>query len=89
MHSPPQCPVCRARFRGQTACPRCGADLSRLMFVAACAQRLRRRARQALCEGHYRAALELAAEAQNLHCTPRGHKLAQIARLLDMVSIRR
>jgi hypothetical protein len=70
-------------------CPRCGADLSRLMFIAACAQRLRDRARQALCEGRYHEAQALAAEAQNLHRTPRGHEIEQIARLLDMVSIRR
>ena len=88
-HSVLGCPVCKARFRGHKACPRCGADLSRLMFVVACAHRLRSRARQALCEGRYRDAQALAAEAQNLHGTPRGHKLERIARLLDMVSIRR
>ena len=83
------CPVCKARFRGQAKCPRCGADLSRIMFVAACAQRLRGQARQALCEGRYHDAHEFAGEAQNLHRTPLGHKIIQIARLLDMVTVRR
>ncbi len=28
------CPVCRNRFRGKRHCPRCGADLARLMWLA-------------------------------------------------------
>jgi len=59
------------------------------MLVAGCAQRLRHQARQALCEGRYGAALKLAAEAQNLHRTTQGCEIEQMARLLDMVSIRR
>ena len=85
----PQCPVCKARFRENKMCPRCGADLSRLMLVAACAQRLRREARQALCEGRYQDAHRLAGAAQELYRTALGHEIAQMARLLDMVSIRR
>ena len=65
----PQCPVCKARFRGQRRCSRCGADLSRLMLVLARAWQLRRQARQALCEAHYGAASELARKAQALHRT--------------------
>jgi len=89
MHTLPQCPVCKARFRGNKTCPRCGADLSRIMLVAACAQRLRGQARQALCEGRYGDAHRLAGAAQNWHGTLLGHKIVQMARLLDMVSIRR
>ncbi len=85
----PCCPVCKARFRGHQTCSRCGADLSRLMLVAAYAHRLRRQARQALCEGRYHDAQELADEAQNLQHTPLGRKIGQLARLLDMVSVRR
>lgn len=29
-----RCPVCRMAFRGVRRCPRCGADLSRLMWLA-------------------------------------------------------
>jgi predicted amidophosphoribosyltransferase len=83
----PRCPVCKARFRGQDKCPRCGADLSRLMFVVACAQQLRGRARQALCEGRYREARELAGKAQDLHCTPLGHKIVAVAALLDEAQV--
>ena len=89
MHTPPRCPVCKARFRGHTTCSRCGADLSRLMRVAAGAQRLRRQARQALCEGRYHEAQQLAGAAQDFHDTALGHKLLQTARVLDMVSIRK
>jgi predicted amidophosphoribosyltransferase len=83
------CPVCKARFRGDPTCPRCGADLSRIMLVAARARRLRGQARQALCEGRYHDAHRLAATAQDLHRTPLGHEIMQMARLLDMVSVRR
>jgi predicted amidophosphoribosyltransferase len=89
MPSLPQCPVCQARFRGRPTCPRCGSDLSRLMSVAACAQQLRRRARQALCEGRYGEARALADRAQILHRTPRGCEIEQVARLLDRVVVRR
>ena len=40
-----RCPVCRARFRGVAVCSRCGADLARLMLLAAEAWRLREAAR--------------------------------------------
>jgi hypothetical protein len=59
------------------------------MVIAARAQRLRCQARQALCEGRYHDAQALAAEAESLHRTSRGHKLVQIARLLNMVTVRR
>lgn len=88
MHGPPECPVCKARLRGQRYCSRCGADLSRLMRVVARAHQLREQARRALCEGRYRAACALADEAQNLHHTIHGQRIARIARLLDMVSVR-
>lgn len=87
-YSRPHCPVCKARFRGQSVCPRCGSDLSRLMRVIACAQQLRRRARQALCEGRYAEARALADRAQTLQRTGPGYEIAQMARLLGMVSVR-
>ena len=85
----PQCPVCKARFRGQRQCSRCGADLSRLMLVVASAYQLRSQARQALREAQYRTAYELAAKAQSLHHTILGRKMILVARVLDMVSVRR
>ena len=85
----PQCPVCKASFRGQRQCSRCGADLSRLMLVVARAFQLRCQAGHALREARYRTAYELAAEAQNLHRTEPGRKMMLAARVLDMVSVRR
>ena len=85
----PQCPVCKARFRGQRQCSRCGADLSRLMLVVASAYQLRSQARQALREARYRTAYELATEAQSLHHTILGRKMMLVARVLDMVSVQR
>ena len=59
------------------------------MRVVAWAYQLRCQARQALCEARYRTAYELAAEAQNLHHTALGQKMMLVARVLDMVSVRR
>jgi predicted amidophosphoribosyltransferase len=66
------CPVCQARFRGARACSRCGADLERLMRMAAEAWRLRQAARAALDCGDVERALTLASEAQRVRHTPRG-----------------
>lgn len=72
------CPACRARFRGVARCPRCGADLSTLMLIAAHAYRLRQQARQALRQGNCGAAQECAAQAQRLQATPQGSLLQWI-----------
>jgi len=85
----PQCPVCKASFRAKHRCSRCGADLSRVMLVVARSCQLRRQAGQALREARYRTAYELASRAQNLHHTPLGQKVMLVARVLDMVSVRR
>jgi len=87
--APIQCPVCRARFRGQRQCSRCGADLSRLMLVLGRAYALRRQAKRALLKGRYGAACELAEKAQSLHHTVLGQKMLVVARTLDMISVRR
>ena len=69
------CPVCRARFRRQRLCSRCGADLSTLMTLAAEAFLLRQAGRKALCNGDLEHALELARRSQELAQTPRAAKL--------------
>jgi hypothetical protein len=43
LRSPVSCPVCRARFRSSSLCPRCGADLTALMLLATHAYVMRRR----------------------------------------------
>jgi predicted amidophosphoribosyltransferase len=79
-----QCPVCAARFRGVRICPRCGADLTPLMTLAASAAGHREAARQALRAGEFTRAAELTAAAQSLQATPEGRRLELLAAwLLD------
>jgi len=72
------CPVCRARFRAERHCSRCGADLSALMVLAAKAFLLRQAARQALRDGRFDASNQLAAEAQRLCDTQAGRRLRAV-----------
>ena len=84
-----RCPVCKAGFRNERECPRCGADLSALMSIAFEAYQLRRLARKALCTRQYDAALRLAEEAQGLMDTGRGRRMVLVARALSMVRVDR
>ena len=79
MSSPGQCPVCQARFRSVAVCPRCGADLSRLMRLAARAWYLRGVATEALRAGDYERARRAAAAAEGMVRTRRGASLELIA----------
>jgi hypothetical protein len=79
------CPVCRARFRGTATCSRCGADLARLMRLAAGAWRLRRRSRAALLEGDWNAASAAASASRRLHDTGPARRLEALARTLGGV----
>ena len=76
---PGQCPVCRAAFRGVLECPRCGADLSRLMALTARAWRLRLDAAEALRKRDYAGAAELAGTSERIVHTPRGAALMALA----------
>jgi hypothetical protein len=73
-----RCPVCQARFRRETVCSRCGADLMPLMLLLTHAYCLRQAARQALQAGDDQAALAAAEAAQNLHATPQGDLLRTV-----------
>ena len=73
-----RCPVCQARFRGVPVCSRCGADLSRLMLIAAEAWRLREAARGAIVAGEFGRAFELAGRAQEAQSTPAGEALVRL-----------
>ena len=77
------CPVCRARFRGATACSRCGADLTVVMTLAALAWRMRVAAREALAAGELARARELAAGAQEICYTQVGRRLAAVGEWLE------
>jgi hypothetical protein len=82
-----RCPVCKASFRSQTTCSRCGADLSRLMRLVANAYHLRARARQALMQRRYQEAHELAQQAEAQHSTPIGRKLYLTAGAMAMITV--
>ena len=77
MPQPLRCPVCRAGFRGQSLCSRCGADLTPLMTLVARAFGARQLARRALAGGDLDGARALVDKAQNLCDTPAGRKLAR------------
>jgi hypothetical protein len=70
-----RCPTCRAAFRGDPVCPRCGAELRDLMRVIAKAYALRRQARESLERGDRSTALILARQALRLHRTRLGVEL--------------
>ena len=81
----PRCPVCRAQFRRQQTCPRCGADLAVLMHLAGRSFLARRAARAALREGNLHEAGELARQAQKLCGTDSGRSLATFTDWMDHV----
>ena len=83
MNGTNQCPVCSARFRGASICSRCGADLGRLMFLAAEAWRLRVAARMAIGAGEFGRGFELAAQAQDTQGTVAGGALRRLGAWLD------
>ena len=58
-----KCPVCQARFRSETLCSRCGADLTMLMKTAAKAFLLRQAAREAVRQGDLKRFLRLIQQA--------------------------
>ena len=82
-----RCPVCQARFRGPSICPRCGADLEPLMLLAVKAWQLRQAARQALGAGDADRALQLTTEAQRVQGSERGEALRLLAAWLKTVCV--
>lgn len=81
----PRCPVCRATFRRQRICPRCGADLTILMCLAGQSWQARQAARAALRSGDLEAARQHAAHAQQLCDSPAGRSLLSFATSLQHV----
>ena len=83
-----QCPVCGLSLGEESHCTGCGADLSRLLEVAARSLRLRQQACQALRRQQYSEAYQLSTRAQDLHQTPVGRTLLHTAQIMDAVHIR-
>lgn len=73
------CPVCRARFRENLQCSRCGADLKPLMTLVLKSHIACEDARIAILNGDYQAALTLASAAQTLYRTERSKRLFHLA----------
>jgi hypothetical protein len=82
-----QCPVCHTDFGDVVRCTGCGADLSKLMEIAARALHLRQQARQALRSARYGQAYKLSVQAQNLQDTALGQKLLRTTQLMDAIRI--
>lgn len=75
-----RCPVCRARLREESACPRCGADLAELRRIEAAARAWERRAAARLAQGDAAGCAEAAARALRLRPSPLAKALAGFAR---------
>ena len=82
-----QCPVCSTDFGGKVNCAGCGADLSKLMEIAARSLYLRQQARRALRSGQYAKAYKLSVKAQDMHATAIGQKLLRTTQLMDAIRI--
>jgi len=65
-----RCPVCRARFRDEAVCYRCGADLSVLLAIEAEATELEREAVTLLVAGQWIEARQAANRALALQYSP-------------------
>jgi hypothetical protein len=65
-----RCPVCRARFKGDSVCYRCGADLSVLLDIEAEATALERRAVRLIGNGEFVEAQQTADRALALQYSP-------------------
>ncbi len=71
-----RCPVCRARFRGESRCRRCHADLETIERISSQADRLTACAVQAASRGAFEQAHSLALRATALRSTPFGRCVA-------------
>jgi hypothetical protein len=65
-----RCPVCRARFRDEAVCYRCGADLSALLAIEAEATALEREAVNLLAASRWIEARRAADRALALQYSP-------------------
>jgi hypothetical protein len=65
-----RCPICRARFKEESVCYRCGADLSRLLAIEAEAAELEQQAVTLLGVGQWLEARQVAEQALALQQSP-------------------
>ncbi len=70
-----RCPICRSRLKGQTVCPRCGADLGIPLHILSRARRMERRAVACIAEGDLYGADQALRELRGLRRSPLGQVL--------------
>jgi len=75
-----RCPVCRARFKEEPVCYRCGADLSALLAIEAEAEALEQRAVAWLEAGQPLAARRAAEQSLTLQYRPLAATVQDFAR---------
>jgi hypothetical protein len=75
-----RCPVCRARFRNDPVCSRCGADLSALLAIETEAAALERQAVVLLSAGQWIEARQAANRALALQDSPLALAVRDFAR---------
>jgi len=61
------CPTCKAKYRGENICPRCGSDLSPLIRIEKQAQFYRDRAKELMQERNFSEASKSLKLARFLH----------------------
>ena len=75
-----RCPICRARLRGESLCPRCGSDLSLPLRITQQVQRLERNAVMQMAAGEMEQAENLLGEALKSKPTLFGRVLLKFMR---------
>lgn len=75
-----RCPICRATFKGEAHCRRCGAELSTLLRIEQEAAGLAQRAIQLWARGEVSAAAEAAKASLGLQDTRLARVLCSLAR---------
>lgn len=78
-----KCPVCRAAFRNDRTCSRCGADLTMLMLTTAKANLLKKRALTEIAGGSLENAKNLASQSLELKHSNSANKIKILAYLLS------
>lgn len=72
-----RCPVCRARLRGESNCPRCGAELSLVQHISQAALTHEARALILAAEGEFTQANEAIDQAGKLKKSDLQHHLRE------------
>ena len=77
-----RCPTCKAKFRGEPICPRCGTNLMQILGIERAAAHCQRQALSALRAGCPRAAYRHAHRACELYRSPDSVKALALAALV-------